>query len=104
MKKSKLGIVVLLLALAGLAVARMTGLLGGGTIRLGAALPLTGKNAAVGAGMRNAMQLAIDQANRRGGIKGRRVELVTVDEGSDDLQKTRAAATQLGADERILGA
>lgn len=46
---------------------------------IGAALPLTGVAAADGQEMRRATELAIVETNMRGGIAGRRVDLLTVD-------------------------
>jgi branched-chain amino acid transport system substrate-binding protein len=46
---------------------------------IGAALPLTGVAAADGQEMRRATELAIAETNLRGGIAGRRVDLLTVD-------------------------
>ncbi|GAA2178578.1 hypothetical protein GCM10009847_09280 [Leucobacter tardus] len=46
---------------------------------IGAAIPVTGSNAADGAEMVRASQLAIDEVNARGGVDGRRVALDVVD-------------------------
>lgn len=46
---------------------------------IGAAIPVTGSNAADGAEMIRASQLAIDEVNERGGVDGRRVALDIVD-------------------------
>lgn len=52
-------------------------------IRLGALVPLSGDPGQIGSGMVAAYQMAVDEANAAGGVLGRRVELVTEDDGCD---------------------
>jgi branched-chain amino acid transport system substrate-binding protein len=52
-------------------------------IRIGAILPLSGNNEAQGQSMRDGLQLAIDEINGRGGVNGRRLELVLEDSKSN---------------------
>ncbi|HEY6795778.1 MAG TPA: branched-chain amino acid ABC transporter substrate-binding protein [Kineosporiaceae bacterium] len=56
---------------------------GGGVVRLGALLPLSGRSAPSGEAMRQAARLAIKEANDAGGVLGRRVELVVADDACD---------------------
>ena len=56
---------------------------------LGSVLPLTGRQAAIGAAIRGALQQRIDRINVAGGVFGRRLELVVADAGPD---ATSAAA------------
>lgn len=55
-------------------------------IRIGALLPLQGQSAAIGAAVQKGLRQSIDKANERGGIYGRRLELIvyptTLDSGS----------------------
>jgi len=59
----------------------------GDTVRIGAALPLSGKHANAGSFFRNGYQLAVDEANEAGGIliegERRPVELLIYDDKSD---------------------
>lgn len=48
-------------------------------IKLGATLPLSGKLAFVGNQERDAFLLAVEELNNRGGIKGRKIELIVED-------------------------
>lgn len=78
-----------LLRLAGLALALATvGCAAGGDgVRIGAALPLSGKHANVGGFFRNGYELAVAEANANGGIEvdgvTRPVQLVLYDDKSD---------------------
>ena len=51
----------------------------------GQSCALTGLNAASGTGMRLGLQAAFKQANDNGGIHGREIELITVDDGYEPL-------------------
>lgn len=74
-----------------------------GPVRIAGILPLTGPDAAIGLGMRNALRLAFNEVNARGGIQGRKVELVEVDDRSDPATAPAAAAA-LAADKTVLAA
>jgi branched-chain amino acid transport system substrate-binding protein len=52
-------------------------------IRLGALVPLSGRNSLAGRAMVDAQQLAVREANEAGGVLGRRVELVVEDDACD---------------------
>lgn len=56
---------------------------GGGTLTIGALLPLTGDAAQWGAPARNAAQLAVDEINAAGGVNGQRVALAVEDDRCD---------------------
>lgn len=61
-------------------------------IKVGAALPLTGQYAAVGEAVRTTLAAYFAEANARGGVYGRRFELVVADSGgtpAGTLQATR---------------
>jgi branched-chain amino acid transport system substrate-binding protein len=90
------------LAAAGLLAVRR-GWIGNRAVRLAAILPLSGADAASGLGMRNAIRLAVAEANARGGVQDRPIRLLELDDGSVP-SRTAAAAREVAADERILGA
>lgn len=71
-------------------------------MRLGAVFPLSGPQAALGLGMRDSVRLAVEELNARGGVEGRKVKLVELDDASQP-DKCAAVARQLGEDKRILG-
>jgi branched-chain amino acid transport system substrate-binding protein len=59
---------------------------GGGsseTIKIVVEGPISGDQAATGTDMRNAAQLAVDQANAKGGVLGRTIELLEADDKAD---------------------
>jgi branched-chain amino acid transport system substrate-binding protein len=64
-----------------------------GPIRIGLAGPLTDS---VGAPMRRAAELAVEQANRSGGINGRRIELVVRDDFGDPDSAVQVATELQG--------
>lgn len=99
--KSRLMVVLAVLLSAALGLSWWAGLLGKPRLRIAALLPLTGPDKAVGLGMRNAIQLAVDQANQRGGIQGRKVKLVEFDDASKP-ETAVAAAKRIVADSRII--
>jgi branched-chain amino acid transport system substrate-binding protein len=66
---------------------------------IGAALPLTGVAAADGQEMRRATELAIAEANMRGGVAGRRVDLLTVDVDLLSPEGVEAAFLRLAGEE-----
>lgn len=47
----------------------------GDTIKIGVPLPLTGSEATYGKDMLNAMQLAVDEINAKGGVNGKKLSL-----------------------------
>jgi len=64
------------------------------TVKIGFAGALTGPVAAFGNDIKRAMEMAADEINAKGGIKGRKVELVTRDDEHDPV-KTVAAFRNL---------
>lgn len=57
----------------------------GETIRIGIAAPLTGTSAAYGELMVDGAQIAIDEVNANGGVNGKMLELVKMDDKNDPL-------------------
>lgn len=54
-------------------------------IVIGQSAPFTGGNQALGVGMRQGIELALDEANAAGGVRGRPLRLVFKDDGYDPL-------------------
>lgn len=65
--------------------------LGPKTVKIGVAGPMTGPNAKQGNDFRNGVQLAVEEWNARGGVLGRKVEVVPVDDRSDPKEAVMAA-------------
>ncbi|WP_432828013.1 ABC transporter substrate-binding protein [Dactylosporangium sp. CA-092794] len=67
---------------------------GGGTVQIGVVLDRTGVLAATAVPAMNGIQLAVDEVNAKGGIHGRKVELL-VEDGTSDPAVAAAAARNL---------
>ncbi|GAK52256.1 extracellular ligand-binding receptor [Candidatus Moduliflexus flocculans] len=85
MKKS-----LLLLALAVCVMANLAG--AADTVKIGLMAPLTGSWASEGQEMKQIVELLAEEANAKGGVLGKQVELITEDDGGDP--KTAALAAQ----------
>ncbi|HEY9069284.1 MAG TPA: ABC transporter substrate-binding protein [Candidatus Ozemobacteraceae bacterium] len=64
---------------------------GGTTLKIGVITPLSGPTAVYGLSMRNGLNLAAAAVNAAGGIGGRRLELVFIDEANDKIVAAEAA-------------
>ena len=71
-------------------------------VRIGVLAPLDAGLVEFGAGIRNSVQLAVNQANKNKAIPGWTIELVAVDDSSDAAIGA-ANAPQLVDDERVIG-
>jgi len=71
------------------------------TIRIGVAAPFTGSGATYGDLIREGATLAQDEANAKGGVRGRRIELVFGDDQSREDQAA-AVATKFANDPTIV--
>ena len=74
--------------------------LSGTTIKVGAALPLTGALASIGEDVRNALAASFAEVNDQGGVYGRRIELIIEDSRGDPastLEATRRLIEDKGA-------
>ncbi len=60
-------------------------------IKVGVLVPTTGSEATYGQDMANAVQIAIDEINKAGGINGAQVSMVVGDDGCDPQQAVNAA-------------
>lgn len=73
-------------------------------IRLGVIVDVSGVSASLGLTGRNGMQLAVEEANAKGGVRGRPIELLFRDDGSDPQRAKRAAEELIAAKvEAVLG-
>lgn len=72
-----------------------------GTLKLGFAAPLTGASAQDGDSMKKGAQLAIDLANKAGGINGKKLEIAFEDDKSDP-KEAASIANKFASDKSIL--
>lgn len=72
------------------------------TIKIGAILSLTGPAAAFGIPEQNAAEVAVQYVNDNGGVDGRMLELVVVDDKTDPTEAARAAQ-RLISEEEVIG-
>jgi branched-chain amino acid transport system substrate-binding protein len=70
-------------------------------VKIGLIEALSGRNAEPGQGVRNAVELAIRQANQRNAVSGWRIELAAEDAG--DPESAAKAAAKLAADPQVGG-
>src|SRR5437870_301750 len=71
-------------------------------VTIGVVAPLKSGLVEFGHGIRNSVQLAVDEANARHAIRGWRIEVRAVDDSSDPAVG-EAAAKQLAADDSVIG-
>jgi branched-chain amino acid transport system substrate-binding protein len=62
-------------------------------IKIGWLVALTGPNSSPGIGFDRGMKYAVDEVNQNGGIKGRKLEIVTRDTQGADQGRERGAGT-----------
>ena len=79
---------------------------GGDTIKIGANLELSGAVASYGSSEADAIDLAVEEINAAGGIDGKKIELIKVDNKSDAAEATSAAIKLTNQDKvtAIIGA
>lgn len=78
----------------------------GGTVKIGAIVSLTGSYASMGLAEKQALELEVDRINDAGGVGGKQIELVIVDDGTDEAKAVAKAAELIERDNvvAILGA
>lgn len=79
---------------------------GGDTIKIGVNLELSGAVASYGSSEADAIDLAVEEINKDGGIDGKQIELIKVDNKSDAAEATSAAIKLTNQDKvvAIIGA
>ena len=98
-KSLRLACAVLGAALLGTAFAGCGSKESGDTIKVGANFELTGNVANYGNATLEGLQLAIDEANEAGGINGKKIELVYVDDKSEAAESINAATKLISDDD-----
>lgn len=73
----------------------------GDTIKIGANLELSGEVASYGQSISEGMELAIEEINDSGGVDGKKIKVVKVDNKSDNAEAA-SAATRLTSQENVL--
>lgn len=84
--------------LAGCGDKETTGGSGGDTIKIGANLELSGAVASYGEGIKEGIDLAIEEINAAGGVDGKELEVVPVDNKSEGSEATNAAIKLVNQD------
>jgi branched-chain amino acid transport system substrate-binding protein len=74
---------------------------GSGPVRIGVLIPLTGSTSQFGASMGKAAQLAAEELNAAGGVRGRKIEILIEDDQSNPEAAVRAARKLLDVDKVI---
>jgi branched-chain amino acid transport system substrate-binding protein len=79
---------------------------GGDTIKIGANLELSGAVASYGQGIAEGIDLAVEEINNSGGVDGKKIEIIKVDNKSDAAEATNAAIKLTNQDKvtAIIGA
>ncbi len=72
-----------------------------GVIRIGVINSLTGEFAAFGEQVRDGLDLAVEQLNAKGGIRGSKIELVVEDDGSNQ-ERAQAAFEKLATQAKVV--
>ena len=77
------------------------GTAGSSSFRLGLEAPLSGEQSVLGQGMLKGAELAADRLNQKGGIEGKEVEVVPIDDAADP--ETGVEAAEEAIDEGLDG-
>ncbi len=70
-------------------------------IKVGAVLSVTGPASFLGEPEEKTLKMYVDELNAKGGIKGRKIQLVTYDDGGD-ANKARTFATRLVEEDKVV--
>ncbi len=73
-----------------------------GTIRIAAVAPTTGAQADVGQDLVNGIKLAVEEKNQKGGVLGKKIELVVFDDAADPKEAV-SVAHKISSDSTIVG-
>src|SRR3954470_17068846 len=75
---------------------------GGGPIRLGSLVPLTGAGGPFGPGIRAAQEAVVKEVNAAGGLLGRQIELIGEDDTTNAEAGVRAARKLIDVDKVVV--
>ncbi|MDH7490767.1 MAG: ABC transporter substrate-binding protein, partial [Anaerolineae bacterium] len=80
----------------------LAGCAGGGskTIKIGVIAPMTGDVKTFGESTKNGVELAVEEWNAKGGLLGKKIEIVLADDKNDPAEAT-AAATKLIQQDKV---
>ena len=95
---NKLSRVVASTVLVGLSALALVGCSSGGSsdpIRIGVEAPLSGDQSVTGVGMLNGAQIAADELNAAGGVNGRTITIVPIDDAADPDTGVAAATAAI---------
>lgn len=81
-------------------IANATGTTIGDTLKIGVNLELTGSVAAYGNAEKNGINLAVEQINKAGGVDGKKIEVITKDNKSENAEAS-TAATNLAVQSQV---
>ncbi len=73
-----------------------------GTIKIGVFGPMTGDAAAIGSSEKDAVDLAIQEKNDAGGIRGEKIEPIFADDGGKPEEAVNAVKRLISRDEVLL--
>ena len=73
------------------------------TLKIGVLAPLTGFAAADGLSVKNAVELATEQVNAKGGVLGKKLELVIYDDAADPKESVTLAQKLIEQDQVVAG-
>src|SRR5258708_27987148 len=73
-----------------------------GTIKIAAVAPTTGAQAEVGQDLINGIKMAVDERNSKGGVLGKKIELVVFDDAADPKEAVNVAH-KISSDSTIVG-
>jgi branched-chain amino acid transport system substrate-binding protein len=90
-------VLVLSASLMGVAGAEVRAAAGGTSVRIGLEAPLTGDQKSIGIGMLDGAKLAAQRLNMRGGIAGKQVEIVPIDDAADPATGVNAAKAAIAS-------
>lgn len=88
------------IAAAAIVAAMPAGMAQAQDIKIGAILSVTGPAAFLGDPAEKTIKMYVDEINAKGGIKGRKIQLITYDDGGD-ANKARTFATRLVEEDKV---
>jgi len=78
------------------ALASTVGLANAQDIKIAVVAPITGSNAAIGEEMKRGAEMAVKDINDKGGVLGKKLDLIVADDACDPKQAGRASCLSLG--------